>query len=163
MNGSNASVAVDHKRGRQRFETAVQIARFVVAKQYAIVDFSSFDERRDRFPAIVVHRDSEDFEAAVFVLTLKFREPRDLDYAGAAPSGPEIEHHHFAPIVGQMNHLAVRILQSEIGRVPALAVFLDDRAGRRRSGRRAGDDTENRGDADDGNQAQMGFEASHQI
>jgi len=47
--------------------------------------------------------------------------------------------------------------------VLALAVRLDDLAGRHRPGRRAGDYTENRGHAHDGSQTQIGFEALHQI
>ena len=128
MNRGNASVPIDHKRRRQRFQTAVLIARLVIAQHDAIVDLSFCDERIDRLPAIVVHRDAEDFEAAVLVFALELREPGDLDHARAAPRCPEIEQHHFALIVGEVNQLAVRILQSEIGRVFALAVILDDRA-----------------------------------
>jgi hypothetical protein len=159
MNGGDTSVPVDHKRGGQRFQAAVLIARFVVAQHHTIIDFSFRDKGIDRLPAVIVHRDAEDFEASVFVFTLELREPRDLDHARATPGCPKIEQHHLATIIGKVNQLAVRVLQSKIGRVFALAVVLNDRPDRAR--RRARDQTENRGDDRDGRQTQMGSQALH--
>jgi hypothetical protein len=159
MNGGDPSGAVDHERGRQRFKAAVLIARFVVAKHNTIIDLSFFDEGSDRLPAVVVHRNPQDFEAPVLVLALEFLKPRDLDHARTAPGSPKIEQNHFAPIVGKMHELAIRIFQGEIGSMLSLAVIPDDRA--RGSGRRAGDNTENRGHTHDGRQTQLGSKVFH--
>jgi hypothetical protein len=123
--GRDTSAAVDDERGRQRFEAAVLIAGFVVAKHDAVVDFSFFDEGIDGLPAIVIHRDTENFEAAVLVFALEFLEPGDLNDAGSAPGCPEIEQDDFALIVGEVNDLAVGVLEGEIRRWFALVIILD--------------------------------------
>jgi len=148
VDGSDPPVTVDHKRGRQRFEAAVQIARGVVAQHHTIVNLLHGDEGINRFPPVVVHRDSQNLETAVFILALEVHKPGDFDSARAAPGGPEIEEHDLALIVGQMDQLAVRVLQSEIGRVFTLIIVLDDRPLGLRRG--ACDQSENRGHARDG-------------
>src|SRR5665213_1565073 len=103
MDGRNPSATVDHKRGWQRFETAILIARFVVAEHNAIIDLFPGNERRDGFPSVLVHRNAQNFEPPVFILALKLREPRNLGRARAAPRGPEIQDHHLALIIREMH------------------------------------------------------------
>ena len=130
MDGGNPAVAVYHERCGQRFEAAVEIARGVIAEHNAVVHFLLANEGIDRFPTVVVHRNSDHFEAAVFVLALEFGEPGNFHHAGTAPGGPEIEQHDFAFVIGKLDQLAIRVFQGEIGRVFTLAIFLDDSSGR---------------------------------
>ncbi len=153
MNGGNPAGPIDDERRGQRFEAAVEIARGVIAEHNTIVDFLLADEGIDRFPTVVVHRNSDHFEAAVFVLALEFGEPGNFNHAGAAPGGPEIEQHDLAFVIGEVDQLAVRVFQREIGRVFPLAVFLDDGSGGLRGGAR--DQAEERGHAGDRDETQI--------
>jgi len=130
MHRGNSSVPIDDERGRQRFEAAILIAGFIVAQNDAVVDFFPGYEGVNRFPAIVIHRHAEHFEAAIFVLALELGKPGDFGIAGSAPGGPEIEQHDFTVEIGEMDQLAVRVFQSKIGRMFSLAVFLDGAAHR---------------------------------
>ena len=148
MNGSDPAVPIDHKCGRQRFEPPIQIARGVVAQQNTIINLFHGDVGINRFPSVVVHGNSQDLETLVFVLALKIHEPGNFDLTGATPGSPEIEQHNLALIVGQVDQLAIGVLQSEIRRVFALILILDDRPDR--LGRRACNQSQNRGHARDG-------------
>jgi len=44
----------------------------------------------------------------------KFDEPRDLDLARTAPGGPEVEQHHLAAVIGEMDSFAGGIREREI-------------------------------------------------
>lgn len=145
MNGGDPPGTVDHKRGRQRFEAAIQIARGVVAQHNAVVNLFHGDERINRFPSIVIHGNSQNLEPLIFILALEIHEPGDFDRAGATPGSPEIEQHNFALVVGEVDQLAVGVFQSEIGRVFALIFILHDRPGRLCWG--ACDQSQNRGNS----------------
>lgn len=153
MDGGDSAVAIDHESCGQRFEPAVEIARGVIAEHNAIVDFLRVDEGIDRFPTVIVHRNSDYFEAAVFVLALEFGEPGNFNHAGAAPGSPEIEQYNFAFVIGEVNQLAVRVFQREIGRVLTFAVFLDNRSGWLRG--RACNQSEERGHPGDRDETQI--------
>ena len=148
MNGSDPPIPVDYKRGRQRFEAAIQITSGVIAQQNTIVNLFHGDVGINYFPSVVVHRNSQDLETPVFVLALKIHEPGDFDLTGATPGSPEIEQHNLALIVGEVNQLATGVLQGEIGRVFALILIPDDWPDR--LGRRACDQSQNGGHARDG-------------
>ena len=161
VHGGDTPAAVDNERSRQRFQPAVLIARLVVAEQYAIVHFLFDGEGGDGFPPVVVHGDTDHLETAIFVLALKFREPGDLDDAGAAPGRPEVEEHDFALVIRQVHHLPLGIFQSEVRRMFPLSVFFN-RLFDRPAGR-ACDHTENRGNAHNGKQTQIGSQTFHQF
>jgi hypothetical protein len=69
--------------------------------------------------------------------------------------------HNFALEIRQMHHLPVGVFQSEVGRMFALSVFFD-RLFDRPAGR-ACDHTENRGNAQNGKQTQIGSQTFHQL
>jgi hypothetical protein len=124
MYRSDPAVAVDHKRSRKRFHSAILIARLVVAEHNAIVDLFLRDEWTNHFPSIVVHGNTDNGEATILVFALEFSEPGNLDPARAAPGGPEVEQHDLASIIGEVNDLAVGILEREIGSSLAVARVL---------------------------------------
>ena len=50
---------------------------------------------------ILVDADGQDCQVGLVVMQLKQR--RQLFHAGFTPTGPEVDQHHFAPVVGEMN------------------------------------------------------------
>src|SRR5207245_2525698 len=97
----DSAFPVDEECGRQRIDTAVQIGGRVIALLDPVVDRQLRDERLDDGPSLLVHGYSHDGEAMVFIVAFEFDEPGNLDLAWTAPSGPEIEQHHFAFVIGQ--------------------------------------------------------------
>src|SRR6476646_3624301 len=73
----DAAVAIDHERGGQSLNAAVLIAGFIVAEHDAIVDLLLGGEGRNGLPAVIVHGDAKDFEAAALVSALEFLKPGD--------------------------------------------------------------------------------------
>src|SRR5579872_1102224 len=99
----NAAIPIDQECRRKRIDPAVQIANRVISEQNAIIDFLFCDVRLHGLPAFLVHGDAEDSKPPVLILSFKLQKPGDLQLAGSAPRSPEIEQHHLAPVVGQMN------------------------------------------------------------
>src|ERR1700751_3802782 len=62
----------------------------------------------------VVHRYTDNLQAAVAVLLLQLDQMRSLDAARLAPACPEIQQDHFAPIGGSPKILSVQFWQGEI-------------------------------------------------
>ena len=91
MYGGDSAVPVDQKGGRESLDAAEHVGGGVVAHHDAIVDSHVVDERLDGVPSIVVHGDAQHGETLVFVFALEIHEPWDLDLAGAAIGGPEIQ------------------------------------------------------------------------
>src|SRR3569833_1816089 len=79
----NAAIAINHKRGGQSFHAAIHIACFLIAQHDPVVDLLLGHEGLDVFPAVVIHGNAENCEAAIFVFPLEVREPGDFD-----PTGP---------------------------------------------------------------------------
>src|SRR6202035_5751208 len=115
MDGRNAAFAIDHEGGGQRFHAAILIAHLVVSQHDSVINLLLRYERIDGFPAVVIHGDAEHLEAAVLVLPLELGKPGNFDAAGTAPGGPEIQQHHFALEVGEMNQLAAGVFEGEFG------------------------------------------------
>src|SRR5580658_2709 len=106
---------VDQQRGGQRVQPAVGSADFVVAKKDAVVHLAIPYVGLDGGPTVFVHGHAEHGEALILELGFELHEPGDLDFARAAPGGPEVEQDHFASIVGKMDGLAVGVFQTELG------------------------------------------------
>src|SRR5690349_2395831 len=64
----------------------------------------------------IVHRNADHLQSLVCVLLPQLLEPRHLDLAGLAPSRPEVQKDGFATEIGEVNSLAVKRFQSEVGR-----------------------------------------------
>ncbi len=132
MNRGDAAFAVDHKSGGERVDFAVKLGDLLRADHHAVVDFFLLNVRLHRLPAILIERDAEHGEILILICLLKIHEPGDLDFARAAPSGPEVEQDDFASVIGQLYGLAVGVLQGEIGR--GLAIGLGFHGGFHRGG-----------------------------
>src|SRR5579875_2420863 len=115
VDGGDFTLAVDEEGGGQRVNPAIKLGRLVIADQHAVVHFLTSGERLHHFPSLIVHGDSQNHQPPLLVLPLKLLKPRDLNFAGTAPGCPEIEQHHFAPVIGEVDDLPVSILQREIG------------------------------------------------
>src|SRR5262245_51352075 len=96
----------------------------------------------------VLGQNSDDVQAALAVLLLEFDEPRDLDFARAAPGRPEIEQYDFAFERGELHLFVVQILECEV-QVRRLGVRWTGRAGGIRNAvgprRRYGDEGQRQG------------------
>ena len=95
MDGGDFAVAPDDESGGQSFDTSVLLADFFIAEDDRIFHVLLFEPGCDDLPAIVVHGDTENSEAAGLPFLLKFDEPGGLDFAGSAPSGPEVDEDDF--------------------------------------------------------------------
>lgn len=125
MHGGDAAFPVDEERGRHGFNAAVEIGNLVVAEQNPIIHFAGLDVRLHGVPALVIHGYSDHRESTIAVGLVELHEPGDLDLARSAPGGPEVEKHHLAAIVAQVDGSAIAVLQREIGRRFALAGRLE--------------------------------------
>src|SRR5262249_48847759 len=151
MDGGNPSFAIDQKCGGQCVHAAVSLRCKIVADHHAIVDVEVLEEWFDHFPALVIHGDSKHAEAAVLVLALELHKPGNLDFAGAAPGGKEIQQYDLALVIGELYRFAVGVLEGEIHGGVAILLWLyrfrctDSRraADKKRSGHESGG--ENRG------------------
>src|ERR1700733_10458488 len=114
VNRCNLPLPVDQQRSGQRVQPAVRGADLVVAQQDAIVHLHVLDVGLDGGPAVFIHGYPHHGEAFIFELPLEIHEPGNLDFAGAAPGGPEVQQHHFTLVVGGMNGLSVGIFQLEL-------------------------------------------------
>src|SRR6202142_765093 len=115
VNGGDAALAIDHERGRERVDAAVEVRHFVVAQEDAVIDAGLGDEGLDGLPPVLVHRYADNGKSLPFVLALELDEPGDLDAAGIAPCGPKIQQHDFAAKVGKLHESAVGVLEREVG------------------------------------------------
>jgi hypothetical protein len=119
--GRDPAFPIDEESGGQSIHTAVKLGCLIVANHHAVVHLEALDERLDDVPTVIVHRNTEHYEAFVLVLALEIDEPGDFDFAGTAPGGPKIEENHFAAVIGEMNDFAVRIFQGKVrSKVPVL-------------------------------------------
>ena len=116
MGGGDAAIAVNNKSGRQRFDATVHIGGVIVAQHHPVVHFQVFQEGLHHRPAVVIHGDAQHGESAILLLLLELGEPGNFEAARTAPRGPEIEHHHFAAIVGEMHSAPIHVFQSKVWR-----------------------------------------------
>src|SRR5579864_8506944 len=91
MNGCDPTLPVNDECCRQRKYSSVKFRQLVITYRRAIVHLVRLYEGLNCLPAIVIHRDAQHGKTAVPIHLLELDEPRNLDLAGTAPSGPEIE------------------------------------------------------------------------
>ena len=125
MNGCNFALAINQEGCWKGIDSAVELRCLIIADQNAVIHFETGEKGLDDFPAFIVHGDADYGEPFSLMLPLKFLEPGNLDLARATPGSPEIEEHDFAAIVREVDELAVRILEGEIGRFVPVFVGLD--------------------------------------
>ena len=135
MDCGDLSIPIDQEGSRECVYATITLGCGVISNHNSIINFKVGHERLHSFPALIVHGNSQDFEAPILVLALHLHEPGDLDLAGSAPGCPEIQQHHLTAIVCQTDQLSVGILQGEIGRRLALLAGFD-RSGLDRPGAR---------------------------
>src|ERR1700733_4686687 len=99
MGGSDAARFVDQETNWQGLDAAIKRSRARVPDHYRVVHVVGRDKRLHEFPATVIERYAEDLEAAARVCLLKVDEPGNLDFATAAPGGPEVENHDFSLVI----------------------------------------------------------------
>ncbi len=116
MHRCDAALPVDDKSGGQRFHSAVFIRQRLVANHNRIRNLVLRKMRPDHLPTLVIHRHAQGRKPARFVLILEFVEPRNFNLARPAPSGPEIEQHHFTLVVAELLGFAGGIGKREIYR-----------------------------------------------
>src|SRR5689334_11535532 len=109
VHGGDLSFAVNHESRGQSLHPAVELRDGVIADNDAVIDAELGHERLDHLPAFVIHGDADDFKAAVAELALKLLQPRNLDLAGPAPGGPEVEQDHLALVIREADRFAVSI------------------------------------------------------
>src|SRR5579863_5838419 len=122
VNRRDLPLPVNEQRGWQRVQPAVRGADIVVAQQDAVIHLHVLGVGFDGGPSVFIHGYPYHREALIFELPFEIHKPRNLDLAGAAPGGPEVQQHHFASIIGGTHHLAVRVFQAEPGCRPANCV-----------------------------------------
>lgn len=159
MNRGNPSITIDYECRRQRFEAAIEIARLVVAQHNTIIDLSLRNKGVDSLPAVVIHRDAENFEPSVLVLAFELREPGNLLGTGAAPGGPKVEEHHLAAVIAQVDHFAIGIFQSKIRSMFALTGLLNRRGNGSR--RRAGNHSKDHANTGDSSKTEIRSRTGH--
>jgi len=115
VNGGDAPLAIDHERGGERVDAAVEVRHLFVAQQDAVIDARLGDEGLYGLPSVLIHRYAHNGKALPFVLALELDEPGNLDAAGIAPCGPKIQQHDFAAKVRELYDPAVGVLEREVG------------------------------------------------
>ena len=111
MGCGDSAFPVDHKRGGKGIHSAVESSHTIVTEQYTVIDLFFGQEWLHLIPAVLIHGDADYGKTLIFVLLFEGNEPRDLDLAGSAPSGPEVEQNYFALVVFEAHCLAFRIFQ----------------------------------------------------
>src|SRR5580698_652348 len=113
LNQCNFALPVDQQRGGQRVKPAVRGTDIIVAEKDTVVHLAILDVGLNNGPTIFVHGDAEHGKTLVLELPFEIDKPGDLDLAGAAPGGPEIQQYDLALVVGGMNGLTVGVFQAE--------------------------------------------------
>ena len=114
MHAGDSPFAVDQKRRRERIDAALELRHAIVADRHPIVQCVLLHEGCDSLPAVIIHRYTQRRIAAIFAGLLELNKPGYLDLAWAAPSGPEIEQHDLALVVGELDGHAFGVLQIEV-------------------------------------------------
>ncbi len=116
MSGGNAPTAINQKGSRERFNAAVLIGSLRVGDHHAVINFIVFQERLNDLPPLFVLGDTEHGEALILLILFEFGKPGDLDFAGTAPGGPEIEDNYFSPVIGKMDSVSIAVFEGEVRR-----------------------------------------------
>src|ERR1700730_10746627 len=93
-------VAVNEQGHWEGGESAVPAGEILVANHDWIIQLVLLEEWLYRFPAVVIHGNADGRESVVPVFILELHVPRNLNFAAAAPSSPEIEQNYFPFVRG---------------------------------------------------------------
>src|SRR5579864_5929400 len=129
MLGCDAALPVDDEVRRKGIDTAVKLRHFLSADHDAVVDLVRGDVGPDRLPSVIVEGDAQHGEVAVLIFLLELDEPGDLNLAGSAPGGPEVQQHDFSAIVRQVDGRSASVRERESGRRLAVLVGLHSGVG----------------------------------
>ena len=128
LGGNDGSLAIDKEGGGHGVETTVLLAKRVAVDEDGVVDLFLIDELGDGrlvfgpaglvvlFQVVSLGVDAEDFKSLGCVPFAELDDPRRLNFAGAAPGGPEIDEDGFAFVVGEGDFFAAEIFKREGGR-----------------------------------------------
>src|SRR5215471_1726577 len=95
MRLGNLALAVDqHRDGR--ILDGIELFDVLVPDDNRVVNLPLSQERSHRFPAIVVHGNTDNRKSLAPVLVLKLHEPGNLGLAAVAPRSPEVYEHDFS-------------------------------------------------------------------
>jgi hypothetical protein len=81
-------LAIDQQRHRHGFRS-VALRQLLIADRHRVVQLVFREVRHHRFPAIVVHRNTDHGQPARFVSGLEILQHRHLDTAWSAPGSPK--------------------------------------------------------------------------
>src|SRR5258707_15636723 len=118
------AVATDEEAGGISEQAAEFVGDFVAAQDDRIVHRKLLavdgeallsEEGDHRALAVFVHGDAQDGEALGGVLLLHFDEPGNLDVAGFAPGGPEIDEDDGALVLRERDLVAVEVFEFDFG------------------------------------------------
>src|SRR5216684_4833392 len=118
------AVATDEEAGGISEKAAELVGDFVAAEDDGIVHRKLLavdgeallsEEGHHRALAVFVHGDAQNGEAFRGVLLLHFDEPGNLDVAGFAPGGPEIDEDDGALVLCECDIVAVEVLEFDFG------------------------------------------------
>ncbi len=115
MDFGYSSGPVNQKRGGKGVQATVELANLLIPQSYPVIHFVLFQVRLHRCPAIFVHGNAQDREPLILISLLELHEPRDFNFAGTAPGGPEIQQDHFAFVVRKLDAGTAGIFEREIG------------------------------------------------
>src|SRR6185436_15828427 len=93
---TDETVAVDDERRREPLVAPERLRQVVVAEELTVGHAVLADEVLDLLGLAGVEDDPDDLDAAGAVSLRELDVFRQLGQAGAAPGGPEVEHHHLA-------------------------------------------------------------------
>jgi hypothetical protein len=102
------AVAIDEEGDGDAVDASVLAAELGIAHHDRVVEAHPGDEGADGAFS-VVDGDTDNLQAAGAVLLLPLDEAGNLEAAGRAPGGPEIEQNHFAAETGEIDAGALKI------------------------------------------------------
>ena len=106
--------AINHKRSRQRGDSAIIAANFVRGHRHTIVDAGLQNESTNLVRIVFVGCQRDDFKF-IGIAFLQIDQVGNFRAARPAPGGPEIQQHDLALGIRQRHRFAIQILQLKRG------------------------------------------------
>lgn len=111
----NSPITTNEKVDRQAENPTITLGKLCIPDCDGIVEFELLVEVGDRL-RVVIKRNPDDSQTLAAVFLLQSHEAWNLGSAGPAPSCPEVEENHLAPITGKIQRLPIYICGLEFCR-----------------------------------------------
>jgi len=111
----NLPVAVNEQSHRERGESPVSGREVLVGDHDWIIQLVLFENGFTDFQPSSSMETPNRRQSVVLVLILELHVPRNLNFAAAAPSSPEVEQDYFPFISGQFDGRASGVAENEVG------------------------------------------------